>query len=101
MDVRAVIIGSTWFAVMVIAMMYIGIGGISLGTNIAVGSLVAVAFVVTFGVAFGLEAHQAQLDKDNPSTKALAQMATGLTEMKSVVTELAKKVDAIQRELEE
>lgn len=35
MDVRAVIIGSTWFAVMVIAMMYIGIGGITLGTNIA------------------------------------------------------------------
>ncbi len=101
MDVRAVIIGSTWFAVMTIAIMYVGVGGINWSTSIAVGLLVFVAFIVTFGVAFGLQSHQAQLDKENPSTKALAQMSTELTEMKALVSDLAKKVDAIQKELEE
>lgn len=74
---------------------------INWGTNIAVGLLVAVAFIVTFGVAFGLESHQAQLDKERPWTKALAQMSIELTEMKSMVSDLAKKVDVIQKELEE
>jgi hypothetical protein len=87
--------------VMIIASTYLAIGGINWGTNIAVGLLVAVAFIVTFGVAFGLESHQAQLDKERPSTKALAQMSIELTEMKSMVSDLAKKVDVIQKELEE
>jgi uncharacterized protein HemX len=101
MDVRAIIIGATWFAIMVIAMMYIGIGGINLGTSIATGLLVTVAFIVTFGVAFGLQAHQAQLDKESPSIKTLAQLSTEVTEMKSMISDLSKKVDAIQKELEE
>ncbi len=101
MDVRAVIIGITWFVVMAISSTYIGVGGINLGTNIAVGLLVTVGFIVTFGIAFGLASYQAQLDKESPSTKALAQMSTELTEMKALVSDLAKKVDAIQKELEE
>jgi uncharacterized protein HemX len=101
MDGRAIIIGFTWFAIMVISATYLSIGGINWSTNIAVGLLVAVAFVVTFGISFGLATHQAQLDKENPSTQALAQMSTELTEMKSMVSDLAKKVEAIQKELEE
>ncbi len=101
MDVRAWIIGFTWFAVMVIASTYLSIGKISLGTTIAVGLLVTVGFIVTFGIGFGLEYYQTQMDKEKPSTKALAQMSTELTEIKSVVNELAKKVDAIQKELQE
>jgi hypothetical protein len=77
MDVRAIIIGATWFAIMVIAMMYIGIGGINLGTSIATGLLVTVAFIVTFGVAFGLQAHQAQLDKESPSINVSATVDRG------------------------
>ena len=101
MDVRAWIIGFTWFAVMVIASTYLSIGKISLDTTIAVGLLVTVGFIVTFAVAFGLEYYQTQMDKEKPSTKALAQMSTDLTDIKSVVNELAKKVDAIQKELQE
>ncbi len=101
MDVRAWIIGFTWFALMVIASTYLSIGKISLDTDIAVGLLVTVGFIVTFAVAFGLEYYQTQMDKDKPSTKTLAQMSTELTEIKSVVNELAKKVDAIQKELQE
>lgn len=101
MDVRAVIIGSTWFAIMVIAMMYLGIGGINLATSIATALLVGVAFIVTFGVAFGIQAHQAQLDKESPSTKTLTQLSTEVTELKSIMSDLAKKVDAIQKELED
>jgi hypothetical protein len=100
-DVRAWIIGFTWFAVMVIASTYLSIGKISLDTTIAVGLLVTVGFIVTFAVAFGLEYYQTQMDKEKPSTKALAQMSTDLTDIKSVVNELAKKVDAIQKELQE
>jgi K+-sensing histidine kinase KdpD len=101
MDVRAVIVGSTWFAIMLISLAFLGIGGVNLSTSIAVGILIFVAFIVTFAVAFGLQAHQAQLDRENPSTKALAQMSAELTAMRSMVNDLAKKVDAIQKELEE
>ncbi|MGD0203882.1 MAG: hypothetical protein ABSC20_08275 [Candidatus Bathyarchaeia archaeon] len=101
MDVRAWIIGFTWFAVMVIASTYLSIGKISWATTVAVGLLVTVGFIVTFAVAFGLEYYQTQMDKEKPSTKTLAQMLTELTEIKSMVNELAKKVDAIQKDLQE
>ena len=41
------------------------------------------------------------MDKERPSTKALAEMSTELTEMKAMVNELTKKVDAIQKDLQE
>jgi len=100
-DVRAWIIGFTWFAVMVIASTYLSIGKISWATTVAVGLLVTVGCIVTFAVAFGLEYYQTQMDKEKPSTKTLAQMLTELTEIKSMVNELAKKVDAIQKDLQE
>ncbi|MCW4018606.1 MAG: hypothetical protein NWF00_08030 [Candidatus Bathyarchaeota archaeon] len=59
MGARAVIIGATWFAIMIIVMMYISVGGLTLATSIATTLLIAVAFIVTFGVAFGLQEHQA------------------------------------------
>lgn len=101
MDVRAWIIGFTWFAVMVIASTYLSIGKISLDTDIAVGILVTVGFIITFAIAFGLEYYQTQMDKEKPSTKSLAQMSTELTEMKSMLSELTKKLDVIQKDLEE
>ena len=101
MDARAIIIAFTWFAVAVIAATYLSIGKINLGTNIAVGLLVLTGFIVTFGVGFGLEYFQTQMDKERPSTKTLTQMSTELTEIKTAVNDLAKKVDAIQKELQE
>jgi uncharacterized protein YlxW (UPF0749 family) len=101
MEARATIVGCTWLAVMVIASSYIVIGGINWGTDVAVAILVAIAFIVTFAVGFGLEYFQTQMDKEKPSTKTLAQMTTDLTEIKSAVNDLAKKIDSIQKELQE
>ena len=101
MDTRAVIVGFTWLAVMVIAASYIFVGGVYWGTDIAVALLVVIAFVMTLIVGFGLEYFQTKMDKERPSTKTLAQMSTELTEMKAMVTELTKKVDAIQKDLQD
>jgi len=101
MDARAVIVAFTWLAVMVISATYLSIGGIYWGTDIAVGLLVVTGFTVTFAIGFGLEYFQTQMDKERPSTKEIAQMSTELTEIKSIVNDLAKKVDAIQKELQE
>jgi sensor histidine kinase YesM len=101
MDARAVIIGFIWLAVMVIAASYIFVGGVYWGTDIAVALLVVIAFVMTLIVGFGLEYFQTKMDKERPSTKTLAQMSTELTEIKLVVNDLAKNIDAIQKELQE
>ncbi|MGA2523588.1 MAG: hypothetical protein ABSF65_05480 [Candidatus Bathyarchaeia archaeon] len=101
MEVRGWILGSTWLAIAVIASMYLYVGKISWETDIAVGILVAIGLVLTMIIGFGLEYFQTIMEKERPSTKALAQMSTELTEMKSMVSELAKKVDAIQKELQE
>ena len=80
-----------------ISAMYIYVGGVNLGTNIVVGLLLFVAFILRFAVAFGLEG----MRQDGPASKAKIQMSTELTEIKGKVSELAKKVDAIKKELEE
>jgi hypothetical protein len=96
-DSRAAVVASTWFATAIISAMYIYIGGITLTTNIVVGLLVFVAFIITFGVTFGLEG----MRQESPQAKAKLQMNTELAEIKTAVNELAKKVDSIQKELEE
>jgi len=96
-DSRAAIVASCWFAVAVISAMYLYVGGITLTTNILVGLLVFVAFMITFAVTFGLEG----MRQESPMVKAKVQISTELTEIKTTVSELAKKVDAIQKELEE
>ncbi|MCW4000266.1 MAG: hypothetical protein NWE93_08495 [Candidatus Bathyarchaeota archaeon] len=77
--------------------MYLYIGGITLTTNIVVGLLVFVAFIITFAVTFGLEG----MRQESPQTKAKLQQTTELAEIKAAVTDLTKKVDAIKKELEE
>ena len=101
MDARGIIVAFTWLAVMVIASSYLWMGGVNWGTDIAVALLVSIAFVVTFAVGFGLEYFQTQMDKEKPSTRAMEQMSTELQEIKSAVTDLAKKIDSIQKELQE
>ena len=81
--------------------MYLYAGKISWETDIAVGIRVAIGLVLTLIIGFGLEYFQTVMDKERPLTKALAQMSAELTEMKSMVGELAKKVDATQKELQE
>jgi hypothetical protein len=101
MDPRGTTVGFAWIAVMAISVMFLYMGGITWFTSLAVVLLVGVAFVVTFGVTFGLASHQAQLDKDSPQTIALTQMSTELSTLKTTVTDLSKKVEAIQKELED
>jgi apolipoprotein N-acyltransferase len=97
MDSKAAVIASSWFAVAIISALYIWVGGVNLWTNIAVALLVLAAFVVTIVMGFGLEV----MHEQRPSSKALVQMSTELTEIKSTINELARKVDEIQKELQE
>jgi hypothetical protein len=52
---------------------------------------------VSFGLTFGLEG----MRQESPLTKAKIQMSSELAEIKATVSDLAKKVDAIQKELQE
>ncbi|MCW4010924.1 MAG: hypothetical protein NWF05_09945 [Candidatus Bathyarchaeota archaeon] len=96
MDSKAVIVASCWIAVAIIASMYLYVGGVNWGTNIIVGLLVVVAFILTFGLTFGLGG----MRQESPLAKAKIQTSLELTEIKATMSELAKKVDVIQKELE-
>jgi hypothetical protein len=97
LDSRAAIVASCWIAIAIIAAMYIYVGGVTFWTNIIVLMLVAVAFIVTFGLTFGLEG----MRQESPLTKAKIKSSEELTDIKATVSDLAKKIDAIQKELEE
>ena len=97
MDSKAAIIGTCWIAIAIISAMYIYVGKVTLGTDIIVALLVLVAVGVTFGVGFGLEGMQ----RYGPPSRAEAKMSFDLTELKTAITELTKKVDALQKELQE
>ena len=77
--------------------MFIYVGGVNLSTYIAVGLLVVLAFFVTFGVGFGLEG----MRRYGPPSKTQIELSSNLSEMKATLSELANKVEAIQKELEE
>lgn len=97
LDSRAAIVASCWIAIAIISAMYLYVEGATLWTNIIVLLLVGVAFIVSFGLTFGLEG----MRQESPQAKAKIQMSNELTEIKATVNELAKKVDAIQKELED
>ena len=94
MEGRAVIIAACWIAIAMISIVYIWVGGINLTTDIAVGVLVSVAFVVTFGVGFG-ELEQIMRSKQEDKT------SSEISELMSQISEVAKKVDDIKKALEE
>lgn len=100
MDSRAGIVASAWIAIAIICSMYVYVGGVTIFTDIIVFLLVAVAFMITFAIGFGIEAMRRRMENDSPTTKAKIQMATEMTDLKTAVNELSKKVDAIQKELE-
>lgn len=81
--------------------MYLYVGGVNLTTEIIVGILVLVAFIITFAVGFGIEAMRVEMREKRPPSKAQEQISAELMDIKNTISELAKKVDAIQRELEE
>jgi hypothetical protein len=101
MDPRGTTVGFAWVAIAAISVMFLYAGGFTWATSIIVFLLVGVGFIVTFGINFGLAAHQSQLDKENPQTIALTQMSTELKDLKTTVSDLTKKVDAIQKELDD
>jgi hypothetical protein len=101
MDPRGITVGFAWLAVAAISVTFLTMGGITWYTTAAAILLVGVGFVVTFGITFGLASHQAQLDKDSPQTIALTQLSAELKDLKTTVTDLTKKVDAIQKELDD
>ena len=97
MDSRALIVGSCWIGIAIIAAMFIQVGGVNLGTEITVGLLVVLAFITTFGVSFGLEG----MRRYGPPSTTQIELSRNLNEMKTAISDLTKKVDAIQKELEE
>jgi uncharacterized protein YlxW (UPF0749 family) len=97
MDSRGIIVASVWFAVAIFGAMYLQTGGINLMTSIVTVLLFGMAFIITFAVTFGLEG----MRQESPQAKAKLQMNTELAEIKAAVTDLTKKVDAIQKELNE
>ncbi len=96
MDSRAVTIASAWFAIAVISAMFIYVGKVNLGTDIAVALLVLIAFVITFGLSFGLEG----MRRYGPPSRSQMEISSELGEVKTAISELTKKVEAIQKELE-
>jgi hypothetical protein len=97
MDSRAGMIASCWIAIAVISAMFLYVGGVNLGTDIAVGLLVILAFIVTFALSFGLEG----MRRYGPPSTTQVELSRNLNEMKTAISDLTKKVDAIQKELEE
>jgi hypothetical protein len=97
MDSRGIIVASVWFAGAIFNAMYLQVGGISLMTSVVALILFGMAFIITFAVTFGLEG----MRQESPQAKAKLQMNTELSEIKTAVTDLTKKVDAIQKELNE
>ncbi len=97
MDSRGIIVASVWFAIAIFGAMFLEAGGINLMTSIVMVILFGMAFVITFAVTFGLEG----MRQESLQTKAKLQMNTELAEIKTAVSELTKKVDAIQKELEQ
>jgi signal transduction histidine kinase len=100
MDSRAGIVASTWIAIAIISSMYIYVGRITIATDIIVALLVAVAFMITFAIGFGIEAMRRKLEDESPTTKVKIQMTSEMSDLKTAVNELSKKVDSIQKELE-
>lgn len=97
MDSRGIIVASVWFAVAIFNAMFLQAGGINLMTSIVAVLLFGMAFVITFAVTFGLEG----MRQESPQAKAKLQLNTELSEIKVAVSDLTKKVDAIQKELEQ
>jgi hypothetical protein len=97
MDSRAAIIGTCWIAIAAISAMYLYKGGVNFWTYTAVGLLVILATAVTFGVGFGLEG----MRRYGPPSRSEFEISTDLKDMKAAVEELTKKVDTIQKELQE
>ncbi len=97
MDSRGIIVASVWFAVAIFNALFLQAGGINLMTSVVAVLLFGMAFVITFAVTCGLEG----MRQESPQTKAKLQMNTELAEIKTAVSDLTKKVDAIQKELQE
>jgi len=91
MDIRAVIIASSWIAVTIISVVYIWIGGVNVWNNLSVGLLVFTAFIITFGVAFGLRVER----------KPEMQLLSELKNIRSKLDELMKEIEEIKKAIEE
>ncbi len=61
------------------------------------GLLVLVAFIITFAVGFGIE----EMREKRPLSKTQIQISSELADIKTTIAMLAKKVDEIQKELQE
>jgi preprotein translocase subunit SecF len=92
MESRALILGACWIAVALISVVYIWVGGVNFSTDIAVGLLIAVAFVLTIVVGFGERGMD--LEKETEVSKEVL-------DMRSKIDEIAVKVDEIKKALEE
>jgi len=91
MEIRAVIILSCWISIAIISVIFVWTGGATLGNYIFVGLLLFLAFIITFGVGFGLR----------PSKKAKIELLNEIKNIKSKLDELTKEVEEIKKAIEE
>jgi len=90
MESRAAIVATCWIAIAIISAVFIWVGGVNIWNNISVGLLVFTAFIVTFGVGFGLK-------EKKPEIELLREMSN----IKMKLDELTKIVEEIKKAIEE
>jgi hypothetical protein len=96
MDSRAAIASSCWIAVAISSAMYLFVAGATVCTTIMVVVLVGrLHRIIRHNLRIG------RIPSEKPQANAKIQMSAEITEIKAAVNELAKKVDAIQKELAE
>ncbi len=91
-DSRAAVVASTWFAAAIISACISSLRN-NADNKHSRWITVFVAFIITFAVTFGLEG----MRQESPAAKAKVQISSELGEIKTTVSELTKKVDAIQK----
>lgn len=85
------IVLGTWISLSLISIVFVWIGGASLGNYIFVGLLIFLALGVTFAVGFGLKTEK----------KPEMQLLSELSRIRSKLDNLTKEVEKIKKAIEE
>ncbi len=91
MEIRAVTILSCWVSTAIISVIFVWTGGATLGNYVFVGLLIFLAFLITFGIGFGLR----------PSKREKIELLSEIKNIKSKLDELSKEVEEIKKAIEE
>ncbi len=84
------IIVASWIAITVIAVVYIYVAGVNFWSNIMLLFLLAIAFVITFGVHHGSPLNYIEATSNKKLLEELAAMKKELMEVKELVQEVKR-----------